>query len=142
MPLYSMGAWGRFYGKYPFGSFYGDAARQYGYCIYQRRHTWHGIICIKEVYYKPTNPQTAIQQGYRGIFAAGVSSWQNLGAENKETFNQYHYPPQMSGYNRFLHYYLREHLPEWVPPVVDIYYLLLETGDKLLQENGYNILLE
>lgn len=115
MPLYSIQAWGRFYGKFPFGSFYGDAARQYGYCIYQRRHVWHGIICIKERYYKPSGEPSSLQLGYRGIFADAVSSWQNLSPVDKKRFKEYAYPIQMSGYNRFLRYYLRDHLYEGYP---------------------------
>ena len=107
MPLYSIGAWGRFYGKYPFGSFYGDGPRLYGYCIYQRRHTAHGIITVKEQYYKssnPTHPNCVIGQN---SFRSGVRLWQDLPAEGKAIYNSYSYPRQMSGYNRFLHYYLK-----------------------------------
>lgn len=108
MPLYSIQAWGRFYGKFPFGSWYGDAARQYGYCIYQRRHTWHGIICIKEHYYKSSNPHHPNCVIGQNKFAAGVSYWQGLTDAGKKIYNSYKYPTQMSGYNRFLHYYLKD----------------------------------
>jgi hypothetical protein len=112
MPLYSIQAWGRFYGVYPFGYWWPNPYGFRGYAIYQRRRTWHGILCIKEKYYKPSNEPSAMQLAYRGVFADGVSAWQNLSAVDKSTFKSYSYPVQVSGYNRFLHYYLREHLHE------------------------------
>ena len=107
MPLYSHHSWGRFYGGYPFGSFYADPARQYGYCIYQRRHTWHGIICIKEHYYNAAPRDVPWLAPYQTKLAEGVSYWKSLTDLDKEIYNNYVYPSQMSGYNRFLHYYLR-----------------------------------
>jgi len=107
MPLYSIQAWGKFYGKYPFGSFYGDGPRLYGYCIYQRRHVWHGIICIKERYYKSSNPHHLNCVIGQNSFRSGVKLWQSLSDEEKEIYDNYQYPKQMSGYNRFLHYYLK-----------------------------------
>lgn len=111
----------------------------YGW-YYQRRRTWHGIIWAAHKYPgPPPNPQTPLQQGYRGIFADGVSTWQGMDSDTKDYYNKLKYPRKMTGFNRFLHYYLREHLWEGYPVG---YYLLLETGDKILQEDGYGILLE
>ena len=107
MPLYSIEAWGRFYGIYPFGSFYPHAPRNYGYCIYQRRRTPHGTICIKEKYYKPSNEPSPAQLFWKRKYAYGVRAWQALTPDEKEIYNNYRYPSRISGYNRFLHYYLR-----------------------------------
>jgi len=104
MPLYSLGAFGRFFGPYPFGSFYPG---QIGYCIYQRRHTWHGIICIKEQYYTPYFPNTPKQKTMNERMRQGVSIWKHLTPTKRALYNNYTYPLQMSGYNKFLHYYLK-----------------------------------
>lgn len=108
MPLYSIRAWGKFYGKYPFGSFYSDPARQYGYCIYQRYHTLYGLICIKNRYYNAAPRNVSWLSPYQTKLAAGVSYWQGLTDAEKAIYNSYSYPRQMSGYNRFLHYYLSD----------------------------------
>lgn len=106
MPLYSIQVWGKYYGPYPFGYMYPAHYSIKGYCIYQRRRTWHGIICIKEKYYTPYNPQTPKQQSNRQKISDGVSLWKNLTSDDKDYYNKLRYPRQMGGYHRFLHYYL------------------------------------
>ena len=108
LPLYSMQAWGRFYGPHPFGYWYPVPRGALGYAIYQRRHTPHGIITIKERYYYSSNPHHPYCIKGQQSFASAVHAWQDLTDEEKEIYNHYRYPGQMSGYNRFLHYYLRE----------------------------------
>ena len=105
MPLYSIKAWGKFYGPFPFGGWYPGYSN---YAIYQRRKTWHGIICIKERYYKSSNPHHPNCEVGQSKFRAGVKHWQGLTDEEQAIYNSYQYPTQMSGYNRFLHYYLRD----------------------------------
>lgn len=107
MPLYSIQAWGRFYGTYPFGSWNQNIPGHKDYAIYQRRRTWHGVICIKEHYYKSSNPFHPNCVIGQNKFAAGVSYWQGLTTAEKKIYNSYTYPIRMSGYNRFLHYYLK-----------------------------------
>lgn len=107
MPLYSIGAWGRFYGVYPFGYWWPNPYGWQGYAIYQRRHTWHGIICIKERYHNAAPRDVPWLASSQQKLAAGVSYWQGLDNSAKEIYNSYTYPIQMSGYNRFLHYYLK-----------------------------------
>jgi len=108
MPLYSIRAWGRFYGGYPFGSWEQNIPGHRDYAIYRRHPTWHGIICIKKRYVIPFDPKTPAQLTRRQKFADGVSYWQSLTAEAKAIYNLYKYPTRMSGYNRFLHYYLKD----------------------------------
>jgi len=108
MPLYSIQVWGRFYGGYPFGSWNQDIPGHRDYAIYQRRKTWHGIICIKEHYYKSSNPHHPNCVIGQNKMRDGVSYWQNLTDEGKAIYNLYKYPDRMSGYNRFLHYYLKD----------------------------------
>jgi len=107
MPLYSIQAWGRYYGTYPFGSWNQNIPGHKDYAIYQRRRTLHGIICIKERYYKSSNPFHPYCVIGQNKLAAGVSYWQGLTTVEKKIYNSYTYPTRMSGYNRFLHYYLK-----------------------------------
>jgi len=107
MPLYSIQAWGRYYGTYPFGYWWPNPYGFKGYAIYQRRRTWHGIICIKEKYYKSSNPFHPNCVIGQNKFRAGIIYWQGLTPSEKKIYNSYTYPIQMSGYNRFLHYYLK-----------------------------------
>jgi len=110
----------------------------YGW-YYQRRRTWHGIIWAAHRYGGPPyNPRTPEQQAWRQVFADAVSTWQGMTDEVKDYYNKLKYPRRMSGYNRFIRQYLKDNYP----PVVAYYYLLLETGDKILQEDGSGILLE
>ena len=106
MPLYSKQAWGKFYGPYPHGYFYPGYPNSYGYAIYQRYRTWHGVICVKKKYYYPYNPRTLTQQNNRYKIRDGVSIWKSLTDVQKDYYNKRTYPLQMSGYNKFLHYYL------------------------------------
>ena len=108
MPLYSKKAFGKFYGVYPHGYWWPNEYGFKAYAIYQRRHVWHGLICIKEHYYKPTNKPSPAQLACRYSFTSGVRAWQKLEDQDKEVYNNYDYPEQMSGFNRFLHYYLRQ----------------------------------
>ena len=107
MPLYSIQAWGRYYGTYPFGSWNQDIPGHKDYAIYQRRRTWHGIICIKEKYYNAPPRSVPWLAAHHLKVAAGVSYWQGLTNSEKQIYNSYTYPTRMSGYNRFLHYYLK-----------------------------------
>ena len=80
----------------------------YGY-YYQRRRTWHGIIWAAHKYTPPIDPKNPAQLTRRQIFADAVLAWQNLTASEKAVYNKLKYPPYMSGYNKFLRKYLREH---------------------------------
>lgn len=108
LPLYSIQAWGRYYGTYPFGSWNQTIPGHKDYAVYQRRHTLHGIICIKERYTNPGNDPTPARLVCQASFASGVKHWQGFSDEDKERYNHYSYPTQISGYNRFLHYYLKD----------------------------------
>ena len=110
----------------------------YGW-YYQLRRTWHGVIWAAHRYTPPTNPRSALQQGYRGMFADGVSNWHNLTDEEKTNYNQLKFPRRMTGFNRFMHYFLREHLSEGYPVGK---FFLMESGDKILQEDDNYIALE
>jgi len=109
MPLYSIRAWGKFYGPYPFGGWYPTGPGFVSYAIYQRRHVWHGIICIKEHYYNAPPRDVPWLSPYQQKFSYAIKEWQGLTEEEKKVYHSYSYPIQMSGYHKFLHYYLKEH---------------------------------
>jgi len=134
MPLYSIQAWGKFYGPYPFGYMYPAHYSIKGYAIYQRRHTFHGIICIKEKYYNAPPRNVPWLAPYQNKLAEGVSVWKTLTPEDKQRYNNYSYPTQMSGYNRFLHYYMREF-------EVVFEYLLCDDNSYLLLDDGGRIII-
>jgi len=106
LPLYSKRGWGKFYGIYPHGYWWPNLYGFRGYAIYQRRPVWHGILCIKEKYYNAAPRNVPWLNVYQQKLAAGVSYWQDLSDEKKAIYNSYTQPSQMSGFNRFLHYYL------------------------------------
>lgn len=107
LSIYSVKAYGKFYGYYPWGYPYPFPKCYKGYRIFQRIPTAFGIKCYTRSYFKPTDKNTINQQYWRGWFASGIKEWYNLTQEAKEIYNNYGYPRQMSGYNKFLHYYLQ-----------------------------------
>lgn len=137
MPLYSIQAWGRFYGYYPFGYAYPGCPTTSGNAVYQRRRTSHGTIVIKEVYSTPANPRSDTQQQNRLKFSDAIDAWQALSDEEKETWDQMVYPRQMSGYNRFIRNYM---VNQPAPTMPD--HLLKEDGYHLLKEDDWKIKLE
>jgi len=56
--------------------------------------------------YVPSQPNTPAQQAARKKLRDGVAAWQALTDDEKDYYNGLSYPPKMSGYNRFLHYYI------------------------------------
>ena len=117
--------------KWPLGLYYSP----YGW-FYRLHRTWHGIVWAAHKYSGPSyNPRTVKQQTWRGCHADGVSIWQGMSNETKDIYEKMKYPQRMTGFNRFLHYYLRENYPPR-------FFLLLEDGGRILQEDGYKIKLE
>ena len=108
LPLYSIRAHGKFRGVYPFGYPYPWPRYALGYKIYQEMPTAHGRVQYAKSYTIPNDPNTMRNQYWRGWFASGIKSWQGLTNEDKEVYNNYKHPPQCSGFNKFLHYYLKQ----------------------------------
>jgi len=88
--------------------------------------------------YRPYNPRTAFQQAWRAYMYWGVKNWQSFDEETKRYYNQRVKRIGECGYHRYLSLYLKANYPPSVPALG---YLLLETGDKILQESGDGILL-
>ena len=75
--------------------------------IYQTRH-WQGKPYNERMdYYWPHNLQSVAQQAGRTKFAAAITAWQALTENQKEVYNEKAIGKQMSGYNYFISYYLK-----------------------------------
>lgn len=94
-------------GEYWLGwSIVGDDNQHAG--IYQSRPRNTGRIFVKMRHYFPRNYKTETQQAWRGVFAEAVAGWQQLSLEQKKEWREKKWPRHMSGYNRYLRYYLFE----------------------------------
>lgn len=88
-------------------------------------------------YYYPTNPRTARQQNLRNYFAYAVSNWQAFDDATKGYYNELSGPNVMSGYNRYLHFYLRAN---YVPlPVPTTFLDLSDTPSTYDNAGGYAV---
>jgi len=58
-------------------------------------------------YYRPTNPQTAPQQAWRAVFAAGISGYKSLTAPEKLALNKEARKCRQSGLTLFLSRHLQ-----------------------------------
>jgi len=70
--------------------------------VFRQRGWWRDIMA----YYYPYNPQTYKQQSWRNVFAYAVAEWQGFDDDVRLYYHRLRYPTQMSGYNRFIRYYL------------------------------------
>lgn len=59
--------------------------------------------------YRPTNPQTVLQQAQRAKMIDAVSEWQGLTTEQKENYNRKASRNGRTGYNFFISGYLKNH---------------------------------
>ena len=80
-----------------------------GWC-YQRRRTWHGTVWAAIRPPVSKQPRTSIQQGYLSNFADAIIAWRNLTETERKIYNAYKYPPRMSGYNKYIRWYLKTHI--------------------------------
>lgn len=108
--------------------------------VYQRRRTWHGIIWSAIKPPISAQPGTALQNAWKDVFADAVTAWQALTEAQKDIWRAYRYPVHASGYNRFIRAYLKERYPPTIVVFTDDV-LLQENSDKILQETGFDILL-
>lgn len=92
------------FGTVKFGNEYTNPAVD-DFGIYQQRHCIGGVKNIQMRFYRPTNPRTAPQQSNRTKFAQAVSAWQELTAEQKESYNARAKGKNYHGYNLFISEY-------------------------------------
>ena len=74
--------------------------------IYQMRPRPNGPICVRHIFYAPTETPARIANPRRAIFASAVLAWQNLTADQKLEYHKKAYGKHMSGYNLFMKQYL------------------------------------
>jgi len=86
-----------------------DAPFHYYGWYYQLRRTWHGIVWAAIRYTNHSDLKTSKQLKQRGYFSDGLSVWNSMSDETKDLYKKMRYPIYATGFNRFLHYYLREH---------------------------------
>ena len=73
-----------------------------------KQYGWWRRICP---YYYPFNPRTIDQQAWRVVFSNAVAQWQGFDNNTKDYYNKIKSKRVMSGYNRFLSYYLSANMP-------------------------------
>lgn len=100
-PLYSLKAW-----KGISASACSVVYHVEGSGIFRRRSSY----TILEAWYTPTNPRTSLQQSGRSMFSLALSTWHELPAEEKASWDYYQDKrrkrPVMSGYNLFISKFL------------------------------------
>lgn len=74
--------------------------------IYQMMPINGRRVCIFRNFYDYVITRTEAQQARRSKFASAVEAWQNLSAEQKETWRQKAWGRMMSGYNLYLREYM------------------------------------
>ncbi len=80
-----------------------EVRKQMGHVyIFRQRGRWRDVMA----YYYPYNPKTDTQQAWRAVLATAVSNWQGFNDQTKGYYNALRYPLHMSGYNRYVRYYL------------------------------------
>lgn len=77
--------------------------------IFQRRKYGKKKMIVQEKFYWPANPQTEAQQAWRAVFSAGVFAYHALSPEALEYYRLRGAKYHMTGYNKFLSDYLKEH---------------------------------
>lgn len=96
---YPIGFWPRYLHSAPYYS-------RLGWC-YQRRRTWHGIVYSAIIPPISAQPHTVAQEMNKLKFAAGMALWQGLTSDQQQVWRAYPRRKHMSGYNLFLHSYMR-----------------------------------
>ncbi len=74
----------------------------YAYVIRQ-----YGMTRRYYKYYRPYDPKDPVVVANRQKFARAVAYWQGFDDATKQFYNKKIYPNVMSGYNRFIHYYMK-----------------------------------
>ena len=74
-------------------------------------HKEYKTFKVVAKYYYPENPRTGEQQSHRALFYDAVYNWRHFDAATKNYYNQFTFPRYMSGYNRYLSFYLNANYP-------------------------------
>jgi len=74
-----------------------------GYAYVFKQYGLRRVICK---YYYPYDPKDTVVMANRRKFAYAVFYWQGFDDATKQFYNSKIYPQRMSGYNRYIHYYM------------------------------------
>jgi len=86
-----------------------DAKKSVGKALtFQKRLSGTAVMGYKY----PVKPPSGAQSIVRQVVKEGIEVWQSFAPDQKEVYNNYSYPTRMSGYHRFMHFYIPDHLPE------------------------------
>ena len=80
----------------------------------------YGSFKVMAKLYYPEQPRTGRQQGQKSLFYDAVKNWQGFDVPAKQYYNALKRPNVMSGYNRYLKFYLEANYPMiiyWEPLV-------------------------
>lgn len=77
--------------------------------IYQRKKTLKGWRTSRARFYRPTNPQTSLQQAWRAIFSAGWTAWGGLTPNERALYSKEAIQYGLSGPNLFMRRWLHQH---------------------------------
>lgn len=111
--LYSLDARGKFgysggFGRTAFG--YNRFGFYNWFCgIYQKKYYYGKAFISRMKFYRPTNPQTVLQQSWRAIITSGWIEWNTFDDQKKESYNKRSIGMHMSGANLFMSEWLKDH---------------------------------
>lgn len=111
--LYSLDARGKFgysggFGRIAFG--YTRLGFYNWFCgIYQKKYFYGKPFISRSKFYRPTNPQTELQQAWRGVVASGWDEWNTFTAEKKEEYKKIGDSRRITGPNAFMSEWLNSH---------------------------------
>jgi len=71
----------------------------------------YGRFRVTAKLYYPEQPRTGKQQGWKSVFYDAVKGWQGFDIPTKQYYNALKRPNVMSGYNRYLKFYLEANYP-------------------------------
>ena len=77
--------------------------------VYQMRRRKHGLICVVEKYYEPSNQSQPAKVARQNVFRDAVHAWQALTTEQKKFYNKLAIGYRYFGYNLFIKKYLKSH---------------------------------
>ena len=75
-----------------------------GYAYIFKQYGTRRVICKYCYPYDPRDPQVLAN---RHKFAYAIFYWQGFSDTTKQFYNEKTYPNVMSGYNRYIHYYMK-----------------------------------
>lgn len=96
--------------------------------VWQRRKRKKGQIIVKMKYGVPPYVNTPIQRSRRSKFASAITAWNSLDVDEQIKWNKKSSPKGMSGYNRFISWYMKQPDDYAIVGLFEIGFAKLGTG--------------